>query len=92
MRCRTTRVLALTLPCVSAVAASEIPRPFPETGDKQTRIVPMSRDAAYIVRTMRFPGTPRVEVVTKIWRRRADGWKMVHFQSTVVDLQPPRQP
>lgn len=69
-----------------------IPRPFPETGEKQTRIEAVSPDAGYVVRTMTFPGTPRVEVVTKIWRKRADGWKMVHFQSTVTDLKPPGQP
>lgn len=69
-----------------------IPRPFPETGEKKTRIEAVSPDAGYVVRTMTFPGTPRVEVVTKIWRRRAEGWKMVHFQSTVTDLKPRGQP
>lgn len=69
-----------------------VPRPFPETGEKRTRIEVLSPDAGYVVRTMDFPGTPRVEVVTKIWRKRADGWKMVHFQSTVTDLKPPGGP
>ena len=65
-----------------------ISRPFPGTGEERTRVQAVSPDAGYVVKTMTFPGTSRIEVVTKIWRKGADGWKMEHFQSTVTDLKP----
>lgn len=65
-----------------------IPRPFPGTGEVRVRIQPVSRDAGYVVKTMTFPGTSRIEVVTKFWRKGAEGWKMEHFQSTVTEAAP----
>jgi len=70
------------------VFCERIPRPFPGTGETQLRIQAVSPDAGYVVKTMTFPGTPRVEVVTKVWRKGDDGWRMEHFQSTVTDLKP----
>lgn len=71
------------------IFCGRIPRPFPATGEARTLVQAVSPDAGYVVKTMTFPGTSRVEVVTKIWRKGADGWKMEHFQSTVTDLKPP---
>ena len=70
------------------VFCRRIPRPFPGAGEERTRVQVVGPDAGYVVKTMTFPGTSRAEVVTKIWRKSADGWKMEHFQSTVTDLKP----
>ena len=64
-----------------------IPRPLPGSGEQETRVRAVSPDAGYVIKTMTFPGTSRVEVVTKIWSRGVDGWKLEHFHSTVTDLQ-----
>jgi hypothetical protein len=48
----------------------------------------ISADGGYVVKVMTFPGSNRIEVVTKVWRRGASGWRMVHLQSTVTDLKP----
>ena len=74
------------------IFCSRIPRPFPATGESRTRVLPISADAGYLIKTITFPDSPKVEVVTKIWKKGADGWKMVHFQSTVTDLKPPGSP
>ena len=71
------------------IFCERIPRPFPGSGEEQTQVHAVSPNAGYVVKTMTFPGTPRVEVVTKIWSKGPDGWKMRHFQSTVTDLKPP---
>lgn len=63
-----------------------IPRPFPRTGEDKTSIRMIAPNAGYVLKTMTFPGTPRVEVVTKIWEKGPAGWRMLHFQSTVMDL------
>ena len=68
---------------------TRIPRPFPGAAEVETSIEPVGAGAGYVVKVMSFPGTPKVEVVTKIWKRGNDGWKIVHFQSTVM---PPRGP
>ncbi len=47
----------------------------------------VSETLGYTVRELRFHGKDeRVvhEVVTKIWSKGEDGWKMIHFQSTVL--------
>ncbi len=69
-----------------------IPRPFEKVGEEVTRIHAMAPGVGYVVKTMTFPGTTRVEVVTKIWEKEAAGWKMRHFHSTVMDLEPPKLP
>ena len=73
------------------VFCERIPRPFPAPGEEQSRVQALSPEAGYVVKTLTFPGTSRVEVVTKIWRKGSNGWKMRHFQSTVTDLKPPPQ-
>ncbi len=66
-----------------------IPRPFSRDGEVDTTIEAVGEDAGYVIKVTTFPGTPKVKVVTKVWQRGEDGWKMVHFQSTVL---PPKGP
>lgn len=67
---------------------ARMPRPFSKTGEETTQIHMISADGGYVVKVMTFPGSDRIEVVTKVWRRGASGWRMVHLQSTVTDLKP----
>lgn len=74
---------------------SRIPRPF--SGESaRTRISDnfyvLSENAAYFVRTINFesaddePTTFKKEVVTKVWQKTNDRWKIVHFHSTVHSI------
>ena len=69
-----------------------IPRPFPQAAESETVIRALAPDAGYVLRTLAFPGSSRVEVVTKIWTKGPEGWKMEHFQSTVTDVEPAARP
>lgn len=67
-----------------------IPRPFgagrAPLADTTTPYV-LSETSGYTVRDFLWQGkNDRVvhEVVTKVWRKDDSGWKMIHFQSTVV--------
>ena len=73
---------------------ARIPRPFPGTGEAATNIRMLSENAGYVVKFMSFPDSDGVEVVTKVWEKVDEAWKMVHFQSTVMAAGPsgPRRP
>lgn len=69
-----------------------LPRPFPGSPDENTTFVALAPDAGYVVKVMKFPERGGIEVVTKIWGKQADGWKIRHFQSTVLGPQQGRPP
>ena len=51
-----------------------------------------SEDSGYTVRVFRwYDKNEQVvsEIVTKIWKKKEDGWKIVHFQSTVMPEKMP---
>lgn len=72
-----------------------IPRPFPETGSITDNYYVLSPDAAYSVRVIDFPpdsekpGPFMKEVVTKLWSKSPEGWKIVHFHSSVTAVPVP---
>ena len=67
-----------------------IKRPFGAGRDPiEDTITPflLTENLGYTVRDFRWHNeNERVihEVVTKIWAKEEDGWKMIHFQSTVL--------
>jgi ketosteroid isomerase-like protein len=74
---------------------SMIPRPFRGEGEPSNisdSFHVLSENAAHFVRTIDFqpskndPHSFRGEVVTKVWARTYDGWKIVHLHSSVHTL------
>ena len=73
----------------------QIPRPFPETGEIKDEIHVTSPTTAYLVRTIDLAENPdskefKKEVITKIWQETPDGWKIVHFHSSVNTIKTDR--
>ncbi len=74
-----------------------IKRPFGAGRDSiEDTITPhrISETLGYTVRDFRwYDKNEKIvhEVVTKIWRKDADGWKMIHFQSTVMPEEDKKQ-
>ncbi|MGK7391060.1 MAG: nuclear transport factor 2 family protein [Candidatus Cyclobacteriaceae bacterium M2_1C_046] len=70
---------------------TRITRPF-ETNERiNTNINVLSETSAYSVRVIEFPpqeeGENRKrEVVTKVWYKGEEGWKIVHFQSSISEI------
>lgn len=74
----------------------KLPRPFgqrygsPEINDTFQVI---SDNVVYFVRTIDFqpsnddPSSFKREVVTKVWRKSNDAWKIVHFHSSMHSIQ-----
>lgn len=74
---------------------SSIPRPFRGRGGKpkiNDTFHVLSDSVVYFVRTIDFAPTDdessvfKREVVTKVWSRTDDGWKIVHFHSSVHEV------
>ena len=71
----------------------QIPRPFPEAGEIKDEIYVTSPTTAYLVRTVDLspenPGSKefKKEVITKIWKETPNGWKIVHFHSSVNTIK-----
>lgn len=74
---------------------SKIPRPFSAKGVRpkiSDNYYILSENAAHFVRTIDFEPaddnspTFKREVVTKVWSRTNDGWKIVHFHSSVHSI------
>ncbi len=72
-----------------------IPRPFGEKGARSKisdNFYVQSENAAYFIRTIDFESADDVsstykrEVVTKVWQKTIDGWKIVHFHSSVHSI------
>jgi uncharacterized protein (TIGR02246 family) len=68
----------------------QVERPFSETAVRRTRINALSENAAYVIQNFEFPsnsaGGESVmmhEVITSIWSKGSDGWKVVHFHVSI---------
>ncbi len=68
----------------------KMPRPFGKPALSDTKIYALTKDSGYVVRMMELAKDDgiiyRKEVITKIWIRTKNGWKMTHLHSTVKDV------
>ena len=68
---------------------NRIPRPFEKPSYLTSEYIPISNNSAYVIRIMEFSKDGKVykkEIVTKIWVKGIDGWKIVHLHSTIKEL------
>ena len=71
---------------------SRIPRPFEGNGEITDEVRALSADSAFTVRKIEFPPeskaaeTRKREVITKIWKKTAAGWKILHFHSSINEV------
>lgn len=68
----------------------QVERPFSEAAVRRTRINALSENAAYIIQNFEFPSdradgdiVMMHEVITSIWSKGRDGWKVVHFHVSI---------
>lgn len=68
----------------------KMPRPFGKPALSDTKIYALTKDSGYVIRMMELAKDDgiiyRKEVITKIWKKTKDGWKMTHLHSTVKDV------
>ncbi len=67
----------------------KMPRPFDKPALSDTKIYVLTKDSGYVVKMIELAkdGTIyRKEVITKIWKKTKDGWKMTYLHSTVKDV------
>jgi uncharacterized protein (TIGR02246 family) len=62
-----------------------VPRPFPTAGVQQNEVHVLSPDTAYSVQAFSLPEA-RNEVVSKVWKRFDDGWRIVHLHVSITDV------
>lgn len=68
---------------------NSIERPFEQAAKVEMEYLPISKNSGYAVRTMEFSKEGKAykrEIVTKIWVKGENGWKIVHLHSTITDL------
>ncbi|NNE32421.1 MAG: hypothetical protein HKN40_08635 [Winogradskyella sp.] len=68
---------------------NRIQRPFEKPSNVTTNYFPISNKSAYTIRIMEFAKEGNVykkEIVTKIWVKGEDGWKISHLHSTIKKL------
>ncbi len=66
-----------------------IPRPFKKATTNEVTIYPLTVNSGYEIRTLEYPKdehTKMLEYVTKIWRKTAGKWRIIHLHSTVKEL------
>jgi len=71
------------------VFCKNLPRPFSELTSDSLDVYALTQNSAYVVRKIEYNKNDKTkikEVVTKIWRKSGDGWKMIHLQSTVKEV------
>ncbi len=64
-----------------------IQRPFEAPSKVTSEFLPISNNSAYVVRIMEFSKDGKLykkEIVTKIWVKGEDGWKIAHLHSTIT--------
>jgi hypothetical protein len=72
---------------------NQIPRPFQRTGEIKDAVIVLSSTAAYAIREITFPPVNadqkefKKEVVTKLFTKSKEGWKITHFHSSVHTMQ-----
>lgn len=79
------------VPSISGLVTlcERIPRPFAPSAGRSDSIHVLSETTAYLLRVMEFPprdeagARPQTEVVTKVWSKGPEGWKIVHFHSSM---------
>ena len=67
-----------------------VPRPFEKPSSIEMEYFPLTKNSAFVVRTMEFAKDEKVykkEFVTKIWVKGSNGWKITHLHSTIKKLQ-----
>jgi len=67
----------------------QVQRPFEKPSLTEMEYMPISDNTAYVVRTMEFSKDEKIykkEIVTKIWVKGTDGWKIMHLHSTISKL------
>ena len=66
-----------------------VPRPFEKPSSTEMEYFPLTKNSAFVVRTMEFAKDEKVykkEFVTKIWVKGSNGWKITHLHSTIKKL------
>ena len=66
-----------------------VPRPFEKPSSIEMEYFPLTKNSAFVVRTMEFAKDEKVykkEFVTKIWVKGSNGWKITHLHSTIKKL------
>lgn len=72
-----------------SMLCQKIPRPFNELGSENLEVYPLTANSGYVVRKLEYDKNDRIkvkEVVTKIWKKSNDQWKIVHLHSTVKEV------
>lgn len=69
----------------------QIPRPFNQTGMISDSIYVLSENVVYTLRQIEFEPEEgadsfKRELVTKIWHKTSQGWRIKHFHSSVNSL------
>ena len=67
-----------------------VPRPFEKPTLIETEYIPISVNSAYVIRIMEFSKETKVykkEIVTKIWVKGINGWKITHLHSTIKEIE-----
>ncbi|MTI20748.1 hypothetical protein E1176_06925 [Fulvivirga sp. RKSG066] len=65
---------------------SRIPRPFEKAGEITEDIYVMSPSVVHTIKVIELAEKKQREVVTKIWHKTTDGWKIIHFHSSINQL------
>lgn len=68
---------------------NSIPRPFSEPISFDTKFYPLTKNSGYSIRMMELNDEHRghvKEIVTKVWKKGKEGWRMVHFHNTVKPI------
>lgn len=68
----------------------QVERPFSETAVRRTRINVLADNAAYVIQNFEFASDSAEggsvmmhEVITSVWSKGRDGWKVVHFHVSI---------
>jgi hypothetical protein len=74
-------------------ACRAVSRPFPTDGVQQNEVHVLLPDTAYSVQEYSLPtgdlpaDISRNELVSKVWARFDDGWRVVHLHVSITDVQ-----
>lgn len=72
---------------------NQIPRPFQRTGEMKDAVIVLSSSTAYAIREITFPPANadekefKKEVVTKLFSKGKEGWRITHFHSSIHNMQ-----
>lgn len=72
----------------------QIPRPFDDQGKMDDKFIVLSEKSAYFLRTIDIKSDKektsaiKREIITKIWGKTPEGWKILHFHSSVHTVSP----